>query len=535
MRPAANLLMASLNTPSHAWRVRMRPTELPTALRTMLPTVLSAVLPALAWNTAHGQRAEDEPLHPPNLLLIIADDLGVETLPSYGIGSPTAVTPNLDRLAARGMRFENFWAAPTCTPSRAQIVSGRHAFRTGVRLPVFPHPQRLDLEESPLPPPAGSNREIMFTPLGVAPLGGGGAPPAQGDGDGDAVLQAVRLPPGLPLSERALPAVLKDGNPDYVTGGFGKWHLNSSNNGYLDHPNLAGFDHYSGIPFGSPESFFSWRHNTNGAASVERGYTDQRIVADAIAWISAQHRPWFAWVGLANPHVPEHLPPTHLLASSARSLDPDALTPENTQPYFLARIEAMDTLVGQLLAGIPQQAMSRTYVLFVSDNGSVNWSDPPWPTPADRAKGTIYQGGIHVPFIAAGPGIEPGSAETALAGVVDLFATLLELAGVDVRDAVGDDRAMDSRSLAALLHGDPGAPRREFLYMENRFGGVASEALRNDRHKLIRMSGAEGEREELYDLWRDPYEENDLLAAPDVGAAQIRHALAEEIRRLKGK
>ena len=212
------------------------------------------------------------------------------------------MTPNLDRLAARGMRFENFWAAPTCSPTRAQIVTGRHAFRTGVRTPIFQHPELLGLDESPIPPPAGSPKEIMFSPLGLVPLGAPANPRVRASG----------LPPGLPLSERALPAVLKSGDSNYAAGGFGKWHLNSDNNEDLNHPNLAGFDHYSGIPFGSPESFFSWYHNTDGTASVERGYTDQRIVDDALAWINDQDQPWFAWVGLANPHVPEHLPPTPL-------------------------------------------------------------------------------------------------------------------------------------------------------------------------------------------------------------------------------
>ena len=98
----------------------------------------------------------------------------------------------------------------------------------------------------------------------------------------------------------------------------------------------------------------------------------------------------------------------HYLSSHARNLDPEDLTPENTQPYFLARVEAMDTLIRQLLAGIPEAVMNRTYVLFVGDNGSVNWSDPPTPVPPDRAKGTIYQGGIHVPFIARRTGYRTG-------------------------------------------------------------------------------------------------------------------------------
>ena len=233
--------------------------------------------------------------------------------------------------------------------------------------------------------------------------------------------------------------------------------------------------------------------------------------------------------------MPEHLPPTRYLSSEARNLDPDDLTPENTQPYFLARIEAMDTLIGQLLAGIPDESMERTYVFFVGDNGSVNWSDPPQPVPPDRAKGTIYQGGIHVPFIAAGPGIEPGAVESSLAGVVDIFATLIELSGADVREAVGDDRPIDSRSFARILRGDPNAPRRDFLYMESSFGSADAEAVRNDRYKLVRIADADGEREELYDLLQDPYEDRDLLDAGNDSVAQIHDALTSEMLRLKAQ
>ena len=172
-------------------------------------SLLPALLLALTWNSSHAQNAA-EGSSPPNLLLIIADDLGVESLPSYGIGSPTAVTPNLDRLAARGARFENFWAAPTCSPTRAQIVSGRYAFRTGVRSPIFEHAHLLGLDESPIPPPEGSNKEINFSPLGLVPLGWRVTPE----------MRARGLPPGLPLSERPLPAVLTGGDSNYVAGGF---------------------------------------------------------------------------------------------------------------------------------------------------------------------------------------------------------------------------------------------------------------------------------------------------------------------------
>jgi len=144
----------------------------------------------------------------PNILLIIADDMGVETLSSYGIGSPVAVTPVLDQLAAQGVRFENFWAAPTCTPTRAHIASGRYGFRTGVTSPIFSHAHLLDTTENPIPPPVGSHKELMFSAAGPKPhLGSVGVPKS---------MLARGLPKGLGLDEVALPQAIKNANDIYA-------------------------------------------------------------------------------------------------------------------------------------------------------------------------------------------------------------------------------------------------------------------------------------------------------------------------------
>jgi arylsulfatase A-like enzyme len=101
---------------------------------------------------------------PPNFLVLIGDDMGVETLGSYGIGTPTAVTPSLDRMARDGMLFENFWAEPTCSPTRAAILTGRYPFRNGVQGPLFSFWWRMSI---PLPArPAGAHKEVLFNPLG---------------------------------------------------------------------------------------------------------------------------------------------------------------------------------------------------------------------------------------------------------------------------------------------------------------------------------------------------------------------------------
>ena len=108
----------------------------------------------------------------PNILVILGDDMGVETLSAYDIGTPTAVTPNLDQLAARGMRFERFWSQAACSPTRAAILTGRYGFRTGVVTPLFYGWSKMDPAIVPQPSvPAGSPREIDFTPRAPVPDG----------------------------------------------------------------------------------------------------------------------------------------------------------------------------------------------------------------------------------------------------------------------------------------------------------------------------------------------------------------------------
>ena len=105
----------------------------------------------------------------PNILIILADDMGTEVLSSYGFGNPTAVTPTLDRLAAEGVRFERFWAQPTCTPSRAAALTGRYAHRTGVAGPLRHYWALLDAP--PPEPPAHATTELYYTPLELAESG----------------------------------------------------------------------------------------------------------------------------------------------------------------------------------------------------------------------------------------------------------------------------------------------------------------------------------------------------------------------------
>ena len=456
--------------------------------------------------------------------MLVADDLGTETLAAYGFGQPTAVTPNIDALARDGLLIRDFWAQPTCSPTRAAILTGRYAFRTGVRTALGADWAGLGISE-PLQKPQSAPKEIDFSPMGPLPEGQ------------YLILQSLTRSPGditPPLQdvpspgEYMLPQALKDLSTPYSTGAFGKWHLGTSANGLSRHANLAGFDHFSGYLFGGPGSHFAWHHIVNGELSESNGYADQRTVDDAADWINTRNgEPWFAWVSFANPHTPIHLPPVELLFSNAGDLDPDAVSTDNTQPYFLAQVEAVDTLIGQLLGRIPQDVLDETYVIFLADNGTVVWDDPPSPRDRNKVKGTPYEGGVNVPLIVTGPGIRAGQEKRVLGHAVDLFATIIELAGGDAEELAPAETRLDSVSLKnVLLEADAAGPR-SWAFAEQALGPSSHDLIRNDAYKLI--VDLNSDAEEFYHLASDPHEINPL-ALDDLSDQDRRNY--DELKRI---
>jgi len=433
----------------------------------------------------------------PNILVIIADDLGTEALSSYGIGEETAVTPNIDKLVSQGVRFEQFWSQPSCSPTRAALLTGRYAFRTGVRSPLRFQWANMD---APVPQlPENSPTELWYEPIGLVDNGEVAAlrqpPPPQ------------QLPRGPRLDEIMLPQVLGALPDPYATAAIGKWHLADLFNGDVNHPNQSGFDYYSGGLFGVPSSYFAWRHLENGKLTTETGYYDQRVNDDAIHWIAEQkEKPWFLWLSYSNPHTPVHLPPTELLHSEAKNLPPVFEGEENNRAYFYAQVEAMDTLIGQLLESIPQEVKDNTYVIFLGDNGTVSWDNPSPPRDPQRAKGTVYEGGVSVPLIIAGPGVPEGRTATPLAHVVDLFSTILDLTGTDQDTALPESLAIDSISIAPQIF-DPDMPgQRSWVLTEGSLRGQNWTAIRDSQYKLV----ISDDREEFYDLLNDANETNIL-------------------------
>ena len=428
---------------------------------------------------------------PPNFLLILGDDMGVETLSSYNLNEFAALTPTLNKLSAEGIRFNNMWSQPVCSPTRATVMTGRYGFRNKVGHAIV-SPRQEEVERAVPDKPEGSPREddrqSPFSP---------------------------NSPPGLSLDEFTLPMALKaDPALGYEAAAFGKWHLSDASNGYEKHPIHAGFDYFAGTAIGGIESFFAYSKQINGeltSGSTVYAATDK--VNDAIQWISERDadQPWLTYLAFNLPHSPFHLPPLDLLEDeNARNLDPysDEVN-TNQHPYFRGMMEAMDTEIGRLLDSLSDEARANTYVIFLGDNGTTREAVTT-PFDSERAKGTVYQGGVNVPFIITGPGIEGGRVSDAILNSVDIYATLLDLASIDLATTVPSDVNFDSISFAQLLHDPESQPLRNFAYADlfapNR---PTLRTIRNESYKLLVMDDVE----ELYNLDDDPYEHNNLLLA----------------------
>ncbi|MFT4514212.1 MAG: arylsulfatase B [Planctomycetota bacterium] len=313
----------------------------------------------------------------PNTLLIIADDFGADALGIYGLASNTAPTPNIDALAAGGVRFENAYACPTCSPTRACLLTGSYGFRTGVGFPI------------------GQGQD------------------------------------GLAASETLLPEALVPAG--VTTALMGKWHLGSDMGPST--PTAEGFDVFTGTIGGAVPNYSQWMKVENQMASTSTAYVTTDTIDESLTFISQTNTPWFVQVSLHVPHTPYHAPPANLHTQDLTGLDPNV----DTVAFYKAMVESMDTELGRLLASIPAATLANTNIVFVGDNGTANGGVQP-PFNPQRSKGTIYQNGIRVPLIFKGPAVSGSPrVEQGLAHVVDLFPTLAAMQGVATSPEHGVD------------------------------------------------------------------------------------------------
>jgi N-acetylgalactosamine-6-sulfatase len=411
----------------------------------------------------------------PNVVLFVADDLGYGDIASYGC--PDIRTPNIDRIGAQGVRFANFYTnAPECTPTRTALLTGRYQHRVG------------GLESA----------------IGIGNVG-------RYD---DAEWLAARHELGLPTSEISMPRMFK--NAGYDTGCFGKWHL-----GYEEKfsPNAHGFDEYFGL-LGGAADYFNYREQRsgppilyhNGKPAQRTGYTTDLFGAEAIRWLKerTRNRPFFLYVPFNAPHTPIQ--------------DPDEYDPKtNTAPrrqgnrkVYAKMVEREDRRIGDVLAQLEAMgAAENTIVIFHSDNGADdNGRNLPWR----GRKGTMWEGGIHVPCVMRWPGVLPaGKTVEQVTATMDLLPTLIAATGI----AAPEGRKFDGINVLPALTGTQ-KPFGRTLFWRSKRGTRLRKAVREGDMKLVIDEG----REELHDLARDPYEKSDLLPQAEPVAARLRARLA---------
>lgn len=382
-----------------------------------------------------------------NILLIIADDYGVDSSSLYNSTSTGATlppTPNIQSLVTNGVVFSRAYANPVCSPTRACLLTGQYGFRSGV---------------------------------------------------GDIVDNG----PGLTTSAFTLPRALTNAATGHATAQFGKWHLASGPN---TPRTVGGWTNFAGGLQGGLPSYTNWTKSVNGANSPNyTNYATTDLVNDATNWIAARGtNAWFVWAAFNAPHTPFHNPPANLCPSYP------ANTLTNSRRQYEACVEAMDTEIGRLLSAVDR---TNTHILFLGDNGTPTQVLQP-PFPAGRGKDTLYEGGIHVPLIISGPAVnQPNRTNATLANAVDLFATMLDMAGSSVAAAVPNNVVIDSKSLMSALQTTNTISR--LAYTEE-FGtnvpvSAGGRTLRDDRYKLIRFTDG---HDEFYDLQTDPTELTNL-------------------------
>ena len=385
---------------------------------------------------------------PTNVLLIIADDLGIDSLAAFN-SDPTASlppTPTIDGIQAQGIAFTRFYAYPTCSPTRGAIMTGRYAFRTGILSP--------DINT-------------------------------------------------LPLNEFTLPeALIASNSISNRLACIGKWHLGSD----ADWPNTAGgWPHFAGHLGGGLASYTNWPKTVNGVTTQGHStYATTDNVDDSIAWIGEQGtNSWFLWVAFNAPHTPHHRPPDDL--HDYHDLSEEGAG--NSRPHFEAMVQAMDTELARLLSHVD---LATTTVLLMGDNGTLGGVAQP-PIASDHAKGTIYEGGIRVPFLAYGAAVNAGLAGTTYENPLhacDLYATILALFGADADALVPSELVLDSRSFAAVLRGESYLREPADIISLNEFAGLGHRSITEGAYKYIDLNNGTGE---FYNVVLDLPEATNLL------------------------
>ena len=416
----------------------------------------------------------------PNLVFFLADDMGYADLGCYG--APDAKTPNIDALAASGVKFTNAYAmGQECTPSRTSLLTGRY-------------PQR-----------AGG----MECAIGTGNVG-------RYD---EAIALAEKSELGLPSRLAVMAPALK--SVGYRNAVFGKWHP-----GYEDKfsPLDQGFDEFTGFLGGNVDYFDHVELSDldvylEGRKPIHReGYTTHLITEDAVKFLNKQAKkrpdePFFLYLPHASPHFPFQGPKDDPALPSAEEWT------QGTRMTYVSMLEDLDRDVGKVLATLRENGQAEnTIVVFASDHGAMK---PGLNTPFRDYKGTLFDGGIRVPLMVRWPGVlKPGTVSEQVGSLMDLTSSFLRIAGAEVPDG----KPLDGIDL--LKHVESGAADfQRSLYWRAKRGDRTWWAVRDANLKLVRKMEGGHVEEWMFDLKVDPGESVDILKKRPDDARALRQKM----------
>lgn len=408
----------------------------------------------------------------PNVLIIVADDLGYHDLGFQG--SKEIPTPHLDKLAAQSLRCTNGYVShPFCSPTRAGIMTGRYQHRFG-------H------ENNPAWLPESTTA-------------------------------------GLALTETTFPTLMKQAG--YTTGAVGKWHLGAHPQ---FHPNKRGFDEYFGVLGGGhsyfPDSKVGTEYNIplnrNGKDEPQTKYLTDHFGDEASAFVgrhAGETKPWMLYLAFNAPHTPLQAKPEWL--EKLKHIENDS------RRTYAGMICAMDAAIGGVLAKLDETKQTEnTLIYFVSDNGGPNLKDKSGTNHTDNsplrgAKGAVYEGGMRVPFLVSWPAkIKPGTYDQPVIALDFLPTSLAAGESADLTP-----KNLDGVNLLPFVTSEKsGAPHDMLFWRTSGPGG--NNAVRRGNMKLVRLGKAEPE---LYDLATDISESKNLAAEKPEVVKELVAAIAE--------
>jgi len=413
----------------------------------------------------------------PNILLIFTDDQGYHDVSYYG--TEDLQTPNIDQIAAEGMRFDNFYAnCPVCSPTRAALLTGRYQDYVGV------------------PGVIRTNADNSWGYLDP---------------------KATLLPEQLKMA-------------GYHTALIGKWHLG------LESPNTPverGFDYFHGWLGDMMDDYWTHRRHDinymrlNGQQIDPEGHATDLFSDWSVDYIKSQaddKRPFFLYLAYNAPHFPVQPPQEWLDKVKQREKGID-----ETRAKLVAFIEHMDDGIGRVIQALKESGQyENTLIIFSSDNGG-HLPSKANNGPLRDGKQSMYEGGLKVPTAISWPGkIEKGSMSDQRYLSMDLYPTLLQVAGLQPKDAI------EGRSFyTELVEGSQKEEERP-LYFTRReggthYGGQSIYAVRLGDWKLLQNSPYEAY--ELYNLEEDPLEENNLMEAQPEKYKELNKLLMQHIQK----